>query len=129
DGPAVDGNFIGTYPGGPLDFVTLEVPGEIVVSAGERATADVAVRTGGDYRFRITTDEPTVCGPGGGAQGVTIYYEGARADEIASVESLSPDVHIYLVTDRGGGEMDIFSNVDRDALPGPRAFRLHKMDG
>jgi hypothetical protein len=59
---------------------------------------------------------------------VTIYYEGAEPSEIAAVESLSPDVHIYNVTDRGG-EMDVFCNVDRAARLGPRAFRVRKTNG
>lgn len=128
DGPAVDGNFIGTYPGGPLDFVTFEVPDPLVVSAGQSVSADVEVPAGGDFEFRITTAEPTTCSPGGGTQGVTIYYTGASPSEIASVDALSPDVHIFNITD-SGGKLAIFFDVDREALPGPRAFRLRKTNG
>lgn len=128
DGPAVKGNFFGTYPGGPLDYVTLEVPGSLVVSAGQTITSDVDVPTGGDFNFRITTDEPTICSPGGGVQGVKIYYAGANRDEIASVEPLSSDMHVVNLTDRGG-ILDVYVDVDRSALPGPRGFRVRKTNG
>jgi hypothetical protein len=128
DGPAVDGNFIGTYPGGPLDFATHEVPGQIVVSAGQTVPVDVEVPAGGDVAFRITTAEPTTCGPGAGSQGVSIYYEGATPAEIAGVDALSPDVHIFNVTD-SGGKIAIFFDVEPGALPGGRTFRLRKTNG
>lgn len=128
DGPAVDGNFIGTYPGGPLDFVTVEAASEITVDAGDVETADLDVPVGGDTSFKITTAEPTTCSPGGGTQAVSIYYEGADIDEIASVEALSDDVTIFQVTNVGG-IMEAFFDVDRDALPGPRAFLVRKTNG
>lgn len=128
DGPAVDGNFIGTYPGGPLDFATHEAPGQVIVSAGQTVPVDVEVPSGGDVAFRITTAEPTTCGPGAGSQGVSIYYEGATAGEIAGVEALSPDVHIFNVTD-SGGKIAVFFDVEPGALPGGRSFRLRKTNG
>ncbi len=128
DGPAVDGNFIGTYPGGPLDFASVEAAAPVVVDAGGVATVDLDVPTGGDVAFRITTAEPTTCSPGGGTQAVSIYYEGAAIDEIASVEALSDDVTIFQVTNVGG-ILEAFFDVDRDALPGPRAFRIRKTNG
>lgn len=128
DGPAVDGNFIGTYPGGPLDFITVESPDEIIVDAGEVSTANLDVPVGGDTAFKITTAEPTTCSPGGGVQTVRIYYEGAGLDEIEAVEPLSDDITIIQVTGVVG-LLEAFFDVDRDALPGPRAFRMRKTNG
>lgn len=128
DGPAVDGNFIGTYPGGPLDFISVESPTTLILNAGDVATADLDVPSGGDTAFKVTTAEPTTCSPGGGTQTVRIYYEGSAIDEIASVEALSDDITIFQVTNVGG-IMEAFFDVDRDALPGPRAFRIRKTNG
>lgn len=128
DGPAVKGNFIGTYPGGPLDYATYEVPGEVVVSEGQTSVLDLQVPAGGDIGFRIVTDEPTTCGPGAQVQAVAIYYEGANPDEIAGVDSLSDDITITQVTDVGS-RMAVFFDVRPLALPGPRAMRLRKTNG
>jgi hypothetical protein len=127
DGPGVKGNFIGTYPGGPLDFVTYEAPEPVVVSSGETSVADAAV-PGGDYQFRITTVEPITCAPGSSAERVKIYYVGALPEEIAGVDSLSPDIRITGVSD-AGGQIWVYFAVDRLAMPGPRAFRLRKTNG
>ena len=128
DGPAVKGNFIGTYPGGPLDYATYEVPGDVVVSEGQTSVLDLQVPTGGDVGFRIITDEPTTCGPGAGVQAVAIYYEGASPDEIAGVDALSDDITITQVSDTGG-RLTVFFDVRPLALPGPRAMRLRKTNG
>lgn len=127
DGPAVKGNFFGTYPGGPLDFVTCEAAGQVVVSAGATTVVDMAVPEG-DHLFRITTIEPRTAPPGASVQRVEIYFDGAQASEIAGLELLANDVTITSHS-INGERITAYVDFDNDALPGPRALILRKTNG
>lgn len=128
DGPAVAGNFRGTYPGGPLDYPTVEAAERVVISAGVTSNADVDVPTTGDAGFKITTAEPRTVAPGDLQQQILIYYVGASPSEIASVESFSPDVQVKQIF-INGGEMAVYLDIESSALPGQHTFLLRKNNG